>query len=88
MSTIYTVIIAAIFIACIASFIILFISKVNLRNFIIARAPKIISELFSCDFCLCFWISLILAIILAIIFNNINIIITPIISTPIARFLL
>ena len=80
--------IAAIFIACIASFIILFISKVNLRNFIIVRAPKIISKLFSCDFCLCFWISLILAIILAIIFNNINIIITPIISTPVARFLL
>lgn len=77
-----------IIIACISAFGILLIGKLGVRDEIIARAPKLISELFSCDFCLSFWLSLILAIILAIILNEIVVLFIPIVSTPITRILI
>lgn len=80
--------ILSVIIAAISSFIILLIEKIGIRNKIVEKAPMLISQLFSCDFCLSFWFSLILAIILAIIFSNISIILTPFISTPIARILI
>lgn len=87
MSTIYFVSIAII-IACVSAFIILFAGKTGIRDEIIARAPKLISQMFGCDFCLSFWTSLILAIILAIFFGEMSIILIPIVSTPITRILI
>ena len=88
MSTLYFVIALAMGIAFNAAFIILFISKIGLRNYLIAISPKLISQLFDCDFCLSFWLSLVLASILAIIFGNPYILFISILSTPVARFLL
>lgn len=76
------------FVALVSAFIILLIGKLGVRDNIIARAPKLISRLFECDFCLSFWTSLILAIILAIFFREMSALFIPIISTPITRFLL
>lgn len=90
MSTVYfiTMLSALIYIALAAAFNILLIEKLGVRDEIIARAPKLISQLFDCDFCLSFWTSLILAITLAIFFNEMSIIFIPIISTPITRILI
>ena len=90
MSTVYfiTMLSALIYIALAAAFAILLIGKLGIRDSIIAKAPKLISQLFDCDFCLSFWTSLILAIILAIFFNEFNILFIPIISTPITRILI
>lgn len=88
MSTIYFVITIAAIVACASAFGILLINKLGIRDEIIARAPKLISELFSCDFCLSFWFSLILTIILAIFFSEIIVLFISIISTPITRILL
>lgn len=90
MSTVYfiTMLSALIYIALAAAFDILLIGKLGVRDEIITRAPKLISQLFACDFCLSFWTSLILAIILAIFFNEMSIIFIPIISTPITRILI
>lgn len=90
MSAVYfiTILSALIYIALAAAFAILLIGKLGARDEIIARAPKLISQLFDCDFCLSFWTSLILAIILAIFFNEMSIILIPIISTPITRILI
>ena len=90
MSTVYfiTMLSALIYIALAAAFAILLIGKLGIRDNIIAKAPKLISQLFDCDFCLSFWTSLILAIILAIFFNEMSIIFIPIISTPITRILI
>lgn len=63
-------------------------SKIGWRDEIIARAPKLISKLFDCDFCLSFWLSLIYAIVLAIALDDINIVFTPTLSTPLTRILL
>lgn len=79
---------ALVYISLAAAFAILLIEKLGARSEIIARAPKPISQLFDCDFCLSFWTSLILAIILAIFFNEMSIIFIPIISTPITRILI
>lgn len=90
MSTVYfiTMLSALIYIALAAAFAILLIGKLGVRDGIITRAPKLISQLFDCDFCLSFWTSFILAIILAIFFNEMSIILIPIISTPITRILI
>ena len=79
---------ALIYIALAAAFVILLIGKLGIRDNIIAKAPKLISQLFDCDFCLSFWTSLILAVILAIFFREMNILFIPIISTPITRILI
>ena len=83
-----TMLLALIYIALAAAFVILLIGKLGVRDSIIARAPKLISKLFDCDFCLSFWTSVILAIILAIFFSEFNILFIPIISTPITRILI
>ena len=90
MSTVYFIALlsALIYIALAAAFVILLIGKLGIRDNIIAKAPKIISQLFDCDFCLSFWASLILAVILAIFFGEMNILFIPIISTPITRILI
>lgn len=76
------------YISLTAAFFILLIGKMGLRDEIIARAPKLISEMFSCDFCLSFWTSLVLAIAMAIVLGDTGILIIPILSTPIIRVLL
>ena len=78
---------ALIVIAQAAAFIILLLGKLGVRDSIITRAPKLISQLFDCDFCLSFWTSAILAIILAILLNEMTILFIPILSTPITRIL-
>lgn len=90
MSTIYfiTLLLAPIYIALAAAFAILLIGKLGIRDNIIAKAPKLISQLFDCDFCLSFWTSLILAVILAIFFYEFSILFIPMISTPITRILI
>ena len=93
MPTIYimilTVLMYAVIIACMTSFIVMLLEKLGIRDRVIERAPILLSKLFDCDFCLSFWISLILAVILALITCELIIfIIIPFVSTPIARMLL
>ena len=90
MSVVYfaTVFWALICLILVPAFTILLLSKTGIREAIIAKAPRIISKLFSCDFCLSFWMSLILACILAIFFKEISILFIPILSTPITRILI
>ena len=90
MSTVYfiTMLSALIYIALAAAFVILLIGKLGIRDSIITKAPKLISQLFDCDFCLSFWMSAILAVILAIFFRELSIRFMPIISTRITRILI
>ena len=88
MSTVYFIIGLTVIIALVVAFVILLLGKAGLRDCIIMHSPKLISELFGCDFCLSFWLSLILASILALILAEPYILLIPIISSPISRFLL
>lgn len=49
-----------------SAFLILLISKMGIRDCIIEDAPKGISRLFACDFCLSFWVACILIASLSI----------------------
>ena len=64
MLTLINLLIVTIAIALAAAFTILLIGKIGLRDFIIGHSRiKFISELFDCDFCLSFWLSLIISIV-------------------------
>lgn len=91
MSTLYSIILLLALSACVAlisAFSILLLAKLGARDLIIAKAPKLISDLFQCDFCLNFWISFILASISALYFGRPIYFIIPIFSTPLGRFLI
>ena len=88
MPEIYYIVYAAIIIACISAFFILFISRIGLRDRFIERSPKLISKMFGCDFCLSFWTGLFISIVFAIFTQDILLIGLPIMTTPITRILL
>ena len=75
-------------VALMAAFVILLIGKLGIRSMVIAKAPKLISQLFDCDFCISFWVSVILAIILAILVGETTFLFIPVVSTPITRILI
>lgn len=86
MPTLYQVAVVAL----VTAFIVLLISRIGLRDFIIMRGYKLTSRLFGCDFCLCFWIAVFVSAILFLRINSpdLTFILLPICSTPIARYLL
>lgn len=76
-------------IALTATFSILFVRRIGLADKIIEHSKiKLISELFSCDYCLSFWTSFIVSAFYAVIFKDITYLVYSILSTPIVRFLL
>lgn len=77
-----------IIVALITTFIVLLISKIGLRDFIITEGPEKVSQLFSCDFCLCFWIGLTITLIAHFVVGWPFTLILPACSTPMARYLL
>lgn len=79
---------AAIIIALIACWVILFITKTGAREYIQVHAPKLISQMFSCDFCLSWWLCLLLAICFSIGTGNPIIILCAFCATPITRYYL
>ena len=68
-----------------SSFVILFISKVGLREAFITTAPKLLSKMFDCDFCLSFWINVALCLFQFCITGDAYWLIIPIYATPITR---
>lgn len=77
-----------IIIALISAFVILFITKVGLRDFVIERSPKLISEMFNCDFCLSFWTNVFMTIIVISYTGFLPFMAVPIVAAPITRILI
>lgn len=75
-------------IALLSAFIIQLISKLGARDYVIENSGYIISNAFSCDFCISFWVNLCVCAILAIITANFVLLFIPFLSTPITRILL
>ncbi len=75
--------------ALIAAFSILFIGKTGIREVVIVKSPiRLISELFSCDFCLSFWTNLFYATIIFLVFGCWIAFLFPIFAAPITRHLI
>lgn len=77
-----------IIIALISAFIILLITKIGLRDFVIEQGPKLISKMFNCDFCLSFWANVFVAFFMAAVLGFLPLIAVPIFATPITRILI
>lgn len=70
------------------TFFILLFEKWGFRNYIIEHSKiKLLSDMLSCDLCLCFWTSVVISL-LASLFIGIEAFAIPIFSTPLARRLL
>ena len=75
-------------IALISAFIILLITKIGLRDFVIERGPKLISRMFNCDFCLSFWASVLVTAGMVLATKDLSLAVIPMLSTPITRILI
>lgn len=75
-------------ITILSAFTIQLITITGIRGTLQIYAPKLISRLFSCDFCLSFWISVFITLIYCIWMNDFSCIFIPLLSTPITRKLL
>jgi len=72
-----------------ATFILLFIQKIGVREWVQIHGPKLISKLFNCDFCLSFWICVVLSIILyTFVCKEIEVVLYPFLATPLVRILI
>lgn len=81
--------IKVILLSLLSAFIIIFITKVGFREYMQVHGSKFISELFCCDFCLCFWVSMGLSIIFCIFVPiELTAILLPVMATPITRLML
>lgn len=88
MPTLYQIIIVAL----IAAFIILYANKseirIKLRDFCDEHKLSLIAKMFDCDFCLSFWTSLAISIVIALITKDTEYLLVVPLSTPIIRFLI
>ena len=76
-------------VALFSAFIVLLLSTSGVRNTVIERCKyKIISKMFSCDFCLSFWVSVIVSFGAYFALRDIAILAIPFLSTPLTRTLL
>lgn len=82
------------FVGLISAFIILFITKIGLRDWVQVHGSELINKLFSCQFCLSFWIGVLISCILLIFITFTGgylqplYVFIPICSTPITRMIL
>lgn len=84
------IIIDAVILGLLVAFVVLFLSRfevregTSIRNWVIMYAPRLVSEMFSCDFCLSWWLSLALGFLLSMPFGW-EFIPAAVLATPIAR---
>ncbi len=75
-------------VALFAAFIIIFLVTTGLRELVVATAPRFVSQLFSCDYCLSWWVAVVLSVVAAVIMGDAALLLIPFMSTPITRALL
>lgn len=82
----------AIVTACVSAFIILAFTKLGLRdkviNFCDAKGLKFFGSLLNCDFCLSFWLTVVLSVIAFLFAAHALLFLLIVVSPPLTRFLL
>ena len=74
--------------ALLSTFIIQVITITGIREKIQLRSSMLIHKLFSCDFCLSFWIAVLITLIFCIFKNDFSLIFIPFLTAPITKKLL
>mgnify|MGYP006923363772 CR=1 FL=1 len=75
-------------VACVVAFLLLLAHKVGIVEYMQVHGDKIISKMAQCDFCLSFWLSVFLMVAIVWVTGDCELILLPVVSTPIARRLL
>ena len=74
-------------VALLAAFIVLLVKKWGWAEWMQVHGDRIMSKLFSCDLCMCFWASVLCVIIATIWVDEVRMMAVPFLSTPLARYL-
>lgn len=82
------IVLLAIVIALFAAWIILLLGKTGLRERGQVKAPKLIAEMLSCDFCLSWWTCLLTSIVVAVVTGELLPIPCALAATPITRYII
>lgn len=88
MRTIFWIIEVSFMVACIVAFLLLLAHKVGLVEYLQVHGDKYISKMAQCDFCLSWWLSVIMMVGVVWVTADIHLMIIPLLSTPIARRML
>ena len=75
-------------VACVVAFLLLLAHKVGIVEYMQVHGDKIISKMAQCDFCMSFWLSVFLTVAIVWVTGDCELILLPVVSTPIARRLL
>ena len=77
-----------ILVALVSAFFVIFTHKTGIRNYVIENCKiELLSKLFACDFCYCFWLNAIICVGLAFAYSDYTMLAIPYLSTPITRYL-
>jgi hypothetical protein len=88
MRTIFWIIEVSFLVACMVTFLLLLAHKVGLVEYLQVHGDKITSKMAQCDFCMSFWLSVIMMVAVVWVTADIHLMIIPLLSTPIARRML
>jgi hypothetical protein len=75
-------------VACVVAFLLLLAHKVGIVEYMQVHGDKYISKMAQCDFCMSFWLSVFLMVAIVWVTGYCELILLPVVSTPIARRLL
>ena len=87
MSALYYLALVAL-VALAVTFIIQLAEKQGYRDFVIDHTKGLLQQMLQCDFCLGFWTSLVISIVLIFVLNNWWLLVMPVFTTPLVRYML
>ena len=74
-------------VALMAAFVVVLLKKWGIAEWMQVHGNGFVSKLFSCDFCMSWWASVIIATAGLLLFNDAAFLLAPVLATPIARYL-
>ena len=74
-------------VALMAAFVVVLLKKWGIAEWMQVHGNGFVSQLFSCDFCMSWWASVIIATAGLLLFNDAAFLLAPVLATPIARYL-
>ena len=74
-------------VALMAAFVVVLLKKWGIAEWMQVHGNGFVSQLFSCDFCMSWWASVIIAIAGVLLLNDAAFLLAPVLATPIARYI-
>lgn len=71
-----------------AAFFILLMEKTGIREYMQVYGRKVLSSLFSCDFCLSFWMCVLISLVVCFITGNFSFLVLAFVAAPVTRKML